>query len=118
VNRAPPRSPLDRTFAALADPTRRAVVDLLRAAPERAGALAEKLSASRPAMSRHLRVLRAARIVAEEPLADDGRGRVYQLRPEPFAAMRDWVVSVEAFWSDQLASFQAHVAKRAKRSAP
>lgn len=108
----PRNATLDRTLAALADPTRRAVVDLLRNGPERAGRLAQRLSVSRPALSRHLRILKGARVLAEGRVGDDRRGRVYQLRPEPFAALRDWVIGVEAFWSDQLAAFRQHVEKR------
>ena len=96
-------SGLDATFAALADPTRRAVVDLLRREPLRAGELAEALDMSPPAMSRHLRVLRASGLVEEEHDGDDARVRVYRLRREPFDALRRWVEDVEDFWSRELA---------------
>ena len=105
---------LDDTLAALADPTRRAVVDLLCEGPRRAGALAEALSLSPPAMSRHLKVLRKAGVVEEERgLEEDARVRVYRLRPEPLAALRSWVDEVSAFWEDQLAAFKQHVEARA-----
>lgn len=101
---------LDDTLFALADPTRRAVVDLLRQGPRRAGALAEALSQSPPAMSRHLKVLRKAGVVEEERgLEEDARVRVYRLRPEPLEALRSWVDEVSAFWDDQLAGFKQHV---------
>jgi len=99
---------LDATFAALADPTRRGVVELLRREPRRAGDLASRLGMSPPAMSRHLRVLRKTGLVEEEGTEDDARVRVYRLRPEPFEQLRGWLDEVEAFWSDQLASFKAH----------
>jgi len=105
---------IDRTLAALADPTRRAVVDLLRRKPLRAGELAEAFDMSAPAMSRHLRVLRTTGLVAEDGIDDDARVRVYRLRPERFAALRAWVEEVEAFWGDQLASFKAHAEKTRK----
>jgi DNA-binding transcriptional ArsR family regulator len=105
---------LDATFAALADPTRRGVVDLLRRRPQRAGELAAAFEMSAPAMSRHLRVLRKTGLVEEEGLDDDARVRVYRLRPERFAAIRDWLDEVEGYWSDQLAAFKAH-AERGKR---
>jgi DNA-binding transcriptional ArsR family regulator len=98
---------LDQTLLALADPTRRAVVDLLSAGPQRSGALAEALSLSPPAMSRHLRVLRKARLVEEQALEDDARVRVYRLRAEPLQALRGWVDEVSAFWGDQLQAFKA-----------
>ncbi len=99
---------LDRTLAALADPTRRGVVDLLRAGPRRAGELAAELEMSPAGMSRHLRVLRQTGLVEEELLEDDARVRVYALRREPFDALKSWVEDVEAFWTGQLAAFKAH----------
>jgi DNA-binding transcriptional ArsR family regulator len=104
---------LDATFAALADPTRRGVIDLLRRSPRRAGDLAEALDASRPAMSRHLRVLRTSGLV-EVGSEDDGRERIYRLREDPFAQLRRWLEDVEAFWTIQLASFKGHVERRRK----
>ncbi len=99
---------LDSTLAALADPTRRRVIDLLRERPRRAGELARASRMSPPAMSRHLRVLRRRGLIAEEGLEDDGRARVYRLRPEPFHDLHEWVEDVEAFWTDQLGAFKAH----------
>jgi DNA-binding transcriptional ArsR family regulator len=103
---------IDHTLAALADPTRRRVVDLLRKKPLRAGEIAAAFAMSAPAMSRHLRVLRQSGIVEEEELPEDARVRVYRLRPERFAAMRGWLDEVEAYWNDQLAAFKAHAERR------
>lgn len=102
---------LDATFAALADPTRRRVIDLLRKKPHRASDLADRLEQSRPAMSRHLRVLRTSGLIEPENDDADLRARVYRLRPEPFGQMRDWLEDVERFWGNQLAAFAAHVEK-------
>ena len=102
---------LDQTFSALADPTRRDVIRLLRKGPQRASDLADATRASRPAMSRHLRVLRTAGLV-EHDVGDDERERVYTLAPAPFAQLREWLEDVEEFWGMQLASFKAHVEKR------
>jgi DNA-binding transcriptional ArsR family regulator len=66
---------VDRTLAALAEPTRRGVVELLRAQPLRASEIADALATTRPAMSRHLRVLRRAGLVTESGLEDDTRAR-------------------------------------------
>ena len=105
---------LDATLAALADPTRRAVVDLLRRSPRRAGELSDALATSPPAMSRHLRVLRECGLVEEERRGDDGRVRVLRLRPEPFGELRRWVDEVERFWAGQLAAFKAHAERKPK----
>ena len=100
---------LDRTLAALADPTRRHVVDLLRERPRRAGELAVAARTSAPAMSRHLRVLRQSGLVAAELREDDARARVYSLRPQRLRALQRWL---DTFWGGQLASFKAHVERR------
>ena len=99
---------LDTTLAALADPTRRQVVDLLRDGPRRASELADASNMTRPAMSRHLRVLRASGIVDVETLEDDARGRMYTLRADRFVALQAWLDQVQAFWSEQLGSFKEH----------
>ena len=85
---------LDRTLSALADPTRRGVIDLLRVGPRRAGELAASLGMSSPAMSRHLRVLRRSGLVDEESPGEDARVRIYRLRPEPFSARRVCIAGV------------------------
>lgn len=107
---------LDATFAALADPTRRAVVDLLRGRPRRAGELAEALSMSPPAMSRHLRVLRENGLVEEERDDEDARVRMLRLRPRPFDELRHWIDEVEQFWVGQLAAFKEHAEQQQPRS--
>lgn len=103
---------LDRTIAALADRTRRGVVDLLRKRPRRAGELAEAFGMSAPAMSRHLRVLRRAGVIEDDAVDDDARVRLYRLKPEPFSALRDWLDEVERFWGGQLDAFKQHVERR------
>jgi DNA-binding transcriptional ArsR family regulator len=105
----PVANDIDEALAALADPARRHVVDLLRQAPRRASELADDLGMSRPALSRHLRVLRVSGLVEAETLADDARGRVYRLRPDKFAALQAWLDQVQAFWSEQLGAFRQHV---------
>ncbi len=109
---------LEGTFAALADPTRRGVIELLRKHPRRAGELAAAFAMSAPAMSRHLRVLRRTGLVEEQGLPDDARVRVYRLRPEPFASLRDWLDEVESFWSEQLGAFKAHAEHTRKARRP
>jgi DNA-binding transcriptional ArsR family regulator len=106
---------LDLAFAALADPTRRSVIRLLKNEPRRASEIADALETTRPAMSKHLRVLKDAGLVEENGLAEDARVRVYQLRRRPFVQLRSWLDDVEGFWTEQLASFQAHVAVRKRK---
>src|SRR5919106_1379586 len=88
---------IDRTLAALADPTRRAVIQRLRTRPHRAGELADSMLMSRPAMSRHLRILRRAGLVEENELEEDARVRLYRLRQERFLELRAWLNEVEGF---------------------
>lgn len=109
---------LDATLSALADPTRRRVIDLLREGPRRAGDLAATAKTSAPAMSRHLRVLRSSGLVEAIGVDDDARLRVYRLRPEPFVALQAWLDQVEAFWGEQLGAFKAHAerTRKGKRS--
>jgi DNA-binding transcriptional ArsR family regulator len=109
---------LDTTLTALADPTRRHVVELLRERPRRAGELATACAMSGPAMSRHLRVLRSSGLVKvdseEELVEQDARLRVYRLRPEPFVDLQAWLDQVQAFWADQLDAFKTHVERTQK----
>ena len=104
---------LDRTLAALADPHRRQVIDLLRERPRRAGELAESLGLSPPAMSRHLRALRSSGLVEESHPAFDARVRIFTLRPEPISDLKRWLEETERLWSDQLSAFKAHLERGA-----
>lgn len=108
---------LDRTLAALANPTRRGVVNLLHRGPRRAGELAEAFAMSPAAMSRHLRVLRTTGLVEEQHQGDDARVRVYRLRPQRFRALRRWLDEVESFWAGELDAFKEY-AERTRGKAP
>ena len=109
------RNEVDEVLVALADPIRRQVVDELRLGPKRAGELADAAGMSFPAISRHLRVLRATRLVEVRALDEDARVRVYQLRAEPFLALRAWLDQVEAFWTDQLDAFSDYAKKNTRK---
>jgi DNA-binding transcriptional ArsR family regulator len=102
---------LDRTLAALADPSRRRVVDLLRERPHRAGELAQAMRLSFPAMSRHLRTLRRSGLVEEDRDEFDSRVRIYRLRPEAIATLRIWLAETDALWARQLIALKAHLQK-------
>ncbi|MEO8385949.1 MAG: metalloregulator ArsR/SmtB family transcription factor [Betaproteobacteria bacterium] len=103
---------IDRALSALSDPTRRAVVDLLRMQPRRAGELADALDMSAPALSRHLRVLRQSGVIADDAVEEDARVKLYRLQPEIFTTLRDWLDEVESFWGEQLQSFKAHAERK------
>jgi len=110
-----PAASLDQTLAALADPTRRGVIELLRRRPRRAGELAATLAVSAPRMSQHLRVLRAGGLIQEADDGRDARVRLYRLRPEPFTELQHWLAEVEAFWSAELLAFKAHAERSRSR---
>jgi DNA-binding transcriptional ArsR family regulator len=96
----------EETFGALADPTRRAVLDLLRQGSQPAGRIASAFPVSRPAISKHLRLLRRAHLVEERR---EGRHRFYQLNPEPLRAVDTWLEQYRSFWAHNLASLKAFV---------
>jgi DNA-binding transcriptional ArsR family regulator len=100
---------LDRTLAALADPHRRQVIDLLRERPRAAGDLARTVGVAPPAMSRHLRALRESGLVEESHPPFDARLRVYALKAEPLIEVMRWLEETERLWSEQLLAFKAHL---------
>lgn len=107
-------SELAPLLTALADPTRRRVVQLLSAGPRRAGELAAASGTSASTMSRHLRVLLNAGVVADERPSEDARTRVFWLRPEAITPLRDWLDNLQAAGDEQLASFKRHVEGRSR----
>lgn len=111
---AQPAPDLAPVLGALADPTRLHAVELLSTGPRRAGELAGELGVSPPAMSKHLRVLLKAGIVADERLSEDARARIFRLRPESVVAVQAWLDQLQAHWDEQLSSFRAHVERRTK----
>jgi DNA-binding transcriptional ArsR family regulator len=109
TNRGTDLAPL---LQALADPTRLSVVQLLSSGPRRAGEIADASGLTPAAMSKHLRVLLRARVVADERTPEDARVRVFRLRPESVVALRAWLDQLQAHWDEQLGSFKRHVEKR------
>lgn len=109
--KANPRN-VDAALAALADPHRRSVVDLLRERPHRAGELADALGLPAPTMSRHLRTLKDCGLVEEAHPAFDARVRIYTLKSGAMKDLRLWLDETEKLWSDQLTSFKAHVERK------
>jgi DNA-binding transcriptional ArsR family regulator len=96
-------------FEALADPTRRQVVQLLGRRPHRAGELAEAAGMSQPAMSRHLKILLTSGIVEDERVPEDARVRLFKLQPDSLAAVQAFLDQLQAEWRVQLRSFKRHV---------
>lgn len=92
---------IDRVFLALSDPHRRHVVELLRERPRSAGELARAAGLKPPAMSRHLKALREARLVEESSPAADARVRLYRLRPQPMSHLKTWLEETERLWAAQ-----------------
>ena len=103
---------LDDTLSALADPQRRRIVELLGQGPRRAGELAQVLKLSPPAMSRHLRQLRQAGLVAQSHPEFDARVRIFTLNPKPLGELHAWLAETERLWTDQLDAFKAHVERK------
>jgi DNA-binding transcriptional ArsR family regulator len=89
----------DAVFRALADPTRRAMLDRLRGGEKTVSDLAEPFAMSQPAISQHLRVLSDAGVVTARA---EGRQRLYRLRPAPLREAFDWFARYERFWEHKL----------------
>jgi DNA-binding transcriptional ArsR family regulator len=96
-------------FRAIADPTRRAILDRLRAGPTPVNALAADFHQTRPAISKHLRVLRQAALVSEQRA---GRERIYRLQPRPLQQVLGWVEGYRAFWLDSLNNLKRYLEEK------
>jgi DNA-binding transcriptional ArsR family regulator len=105
---------MDTVLQALADPSRRALLEILRDHPASAGELAETLPIARPGVSRHLRVMRDAGLVE---VRRDAQRRIYSLRPEAFVEVDEWLDSYRALWRNRLDALHTEIArgKRTKR---
>jgi DNA-binding transcriptional ArsR family regulator len=106
---------IDTLLSALADPIRRRAVELLGDSPRRAGELADLLDLPAPAMSRHLKLLKASGLIAETHPEFDARVRVYALNASRLVDLKDWLAKAERGWTDQLSAFARHVSKRKAR---
>ena len=93
-------------FNAVADPTRRAILDRLRRGPAPVNELASGFRVSRPAISKHLRVLKSARLVREKK---EGRQRIYQLEPERIQEVAKWAEEYRRFWHQNITSLKRHL---------
>lgn len=107
-------SNLDQRFAALADPTRRAILARLRSGATSVGELAKPFAMSLPAVSKHLKVLERAGLLTR---GRDAQWRPCALRPEGLQAVADWVEDYRALWEARLDRMQAYVEDLARREA-
>jgi len=94
------------TWTALTDPSRRAVLDLLRRRPHTVGELADTLELSQPTTSKHLRVLREARLVQVQR---DAQRRIYLIDPAPLAELDEWLQPYRALWNQSLDALGRHL---------
>jgi DNA-binding transcriptional ArsR family regulator len=108
----------DQVLAALADPTRRRIVELLGEEPLTATQIHQAFPIAAPAVSRHLRVLRDAGVVAARRVPGDNRVRLYALEPQRLEVVGEWIGEVSRHWQQQLESFKDYVALRASGGAP
>jgi DNA-binding transcriptional ArsR family regulator len=102
---------MDAVLQALADPSRRTVLEILRSHPATAGELAEALPIARPGVSRHLRVLREAGLV---DVRQDAQRRIYTLRPEVLVEVDQWLEPYRALWRNRLDALHTEVARGKK----
>ncbi|KQW52948.1 ArsR family transcriptional regulator [Nocardioides sp. Root1257] len=103
---------MDAVLRAVADPSRRTMLEMLRSHPASAGELADALPIARPGVSRHLRVLREAGLVE---VREDAQRRIYSLRPEALIEVDEWLGDYRALWQQRLDALHTEVA-RGKRS--
>lgn len=107
---------LDHWLPALADPTRRRIVELLGESARTASEIHRAFPLAAPAVSRHLRVLREAGMVVHRGVPGDGRVRLYELAPEPIEALAGWLDELSQSWQEQLDAFKDYVDLRKQRS--
>jgi DNA-binding transcriptional ArsR family regulator len=100
------RKQRDVVFRAIADPTRREILSLLRGGRRTVGEIAGNFRTSRPAISKHLRLLRSAGLVVTRR---DGAARICHLNAKPLRAIDDWLHDYEAFWGESLRSLKSYV---------
>lgn len=93
-------------FRAIADPTRRALIDALRDGPRPVNSLAEAFPVSRPAISKHLRILRESGVVTE---TRQGRERIYRLKPATLRPIDHWILTYRRFWQGHLDALKQYM---------
>jgi DNA-binding transcriptional ArsR family regulator len=102
---------MDAVLQALADPSRRVVLEILKDHSASAGELAEALPIARPGVSRHLRVLREAGLVE---VRQEAQRRIYSLRPEALVELDDWLEDYRAIWQNRMGALHTEIARGKK----
>jgi DNA-binding transcriptional ArsR family regulator len=100
------RKQAEAVFKAIADPTRREILRLLRTEPRTVGGIASNFRTSRPAISKHLRLLRSAGLIKTRK---NGTARICELNAKPLRAVHDWIRDYEAFWDENLRNLKKYV---------
>ena len=103
---------MSSAFDAVADPTRRQILDVLRAGPQPVQRIVDHVGCSQPSVSKHLRVLREAGLVDVQP---DAQRRVYALRPHALQDIDNWLAPYRALWSDRLHALGQHLDTKEKK---
>lgn len=99
-------------FEVVAEPNRRRILDLLRGGRRSVNEIAERLALAQPAVSKHLRVLKDARLVAVQ---QEAQRRLYELRAEPLRELEEWLAPYRRFWSGRLDDLERHLDRMAQR---
>jgi DNA-binding transcriptional ArsR family regulator len=99
-------------FDVLAEPNRRAILDLLRDGERAVGDLVDRLNVSQPAVSKHLRVLKEAGLVEART---DAQRRLYRICPEPLEALDDWLEPYRRYWTTRLDQLESHLDRRRRK---
>jgi DNA-binding transcriptional ArsR family regulator len=105
---------VESSFAIVAEPNRRAILSLLLSSERSVGEIERALRLSQPSVSKHLRVLREAKLVASRI---EAQRRLYRLRPEPLRELDAWLVPFRRFWSKQVDALEQHLDKMEKAPA-
>lgn len=103
------------TFAVIAEPRRRQILEILRSRNATVNELVEALAISQPAVSKHLRILRDSGLVKVQPV---GQQRIYRLDPQPLKEVGDWVDAYREYWRDALGRLDTHLASTRTSDSP
>ena len=107
------REPAFDVFKALADPTRREILSILRHGGQSVNTIANRFPVSRPAISKHLRLLRQANLVIE---ITEGRQRIYHIDPEPLTQVDQWLIDYRRMWKSKLSNLKHYLERRGEKA--